>query len=173
MQIGYEDVGWIRLAQGMNQWWVLVDTVMNHRIPWKVAKVLTNWATIGFTRNLGFSSYCSELKVLIGLLGFIVDVVTFFSSGPYHEVCGWKWFPYTMFILSMSPAFPSVIFYLCLVSLSIVFSCFIWTSCYQYFSSCFLIVSDTKEMFPNKSKTACSITVIWISIPLFPVFLGR
>jgi hypothetical protein len=32
-EIGFEGVNWIHLAQDRNQWWVVVNTVMNHRIP--------------------------------------------------------------------------------------------------------------------------------------------
>jgi hypothetical protein len=31
--IGWEDVGWIHLAQDRDQWQALVDTVMNLRVP--------------------------------------------------------------------------------------------------------------------------------------------
>jgi len=32
-EIGWEGVGWTHLAQEGDQWWVLVNTVMNLRIP--------------------------------------------------------------------------------------------------------------------------------------------
>jgi hypothetical protein len=33
MELGLEGVNWIRLAQDQNQWRVLVNTVINHRVP--------------------------------------------------------------------------------------------------------------------------------------------
>jgi hypothetical protein len=32
-KIGCEDVNWIHLAQDRDEWWVLVNTVMNLRVP--------------------------------------------------------------------------------------------------------------------------------------------
>jgi hypothetical protein len=32
-EIGWEDVDWIHLAQDTDQWWVVVNTVMNLRVP--------------------------------------------------------------------------------------------------------------------------------------------
>jgi hypothetical protein len=31
-EIGWEDVDWIQLAQDRDQWWALVNTVMNLRV---------------------------------------------------------------------------------------------------------------------------------------------
>jgi hypothetical protein len=31
--VGWEGVDWIHLAQGRNQWWALVNTGMNLRVP--------------------------------------------------------------------------------------------------------------------------------------------
>jgi hypothetical protein len=32
-QVGWEDVDWMHLAEDRDQWWVLVNTVMNLRVP--------------------------------------------------------------------------------------------------------------------------------------------
>jgi hypothetical protein len=31
-EIGYEDLGWIRVGQDRDQWWAVVNTVMNFRV---------------------------------------------------------------------------------------------------------------------------------------------
>jgi len=33
IEVGWEDVDWIHLAAGRDQWWSLVNTVMNLRVP--------------------------------------------------------------------------------------------------------------------------------------------
>jgi hypothetical protein len=33
MEKGWEDVDWIHLAQDRDQWWALVNTVMNLQVP--------------------------------------------------------------------------------------------------------------------------------------------
>jgi hypothetical protein len=33
MQIGWVDVDWIHVAQNRNEWWALVNMVMNLRVP--------------------------------------------------------------------------------------------------------------------------------------------
>jgi hypothetical protein len=35
-EIVLEGVDWIYLAQGKDQWWALVDSVMNVHVPWTV-----------------------------------------------------------------------------------------------------------------------------------------
>jgi len=41
-EIGWEGVDWIHLAQDMDQWRVLVNTVMDLRVLGKVGSFLTN-----------------------------------------------------------------------------------------------------------------------------------
>jgi hypothetical protein len=33
MEIGRENVDWMYMVQGMDKWWVFVNTVMNIRVP--------------------------------------------------------------------------------------------------------------------------------------------
>ena len=35
------DMDWIKLAQDRNRWWVLVNAVMNLRVPYNVGNFLT------------------------------------------------------------------------------------------------------------------------------------
>jgi hypothetical protein len=32
-EVGWEDVGWMHLAQDRDKWWALVNTVMNIQVP--------------------------------------------------------------------------------------------------------------------------------------------
>jgi hypothetical protein len=41
-EVGLEDVDWIHLAQDMDQWRVLVNTVMNLQVPYKAENFLTS-----------------------------------------------------------------------------------------------------------------------------------
>jgi hypothetical protein len=51
-QKGWEDVDWIHLVHDMEQWWALLNTVMEFRIPLKAGN-LTIWVSIIFSkRNL-------------------------------------------------------------------------------------------------------------------------
>jgi hypothetical protein len=45
-------VDWIHLAQVRGQWWALVDTVMNLRVPYKVGNFMTSLVTISFSRGV-------------------------------------------------------------------------------------------------------------------------
>jgi hypothetical protein len=40
-ETGWEGVDWIHLAQDRNQWWALVNTVMNLPFPQKMGNFLT------------------------------------------------------------------------------------------------------------------------------------
>jgi hypothetical protein len=39
-EIAWEGVDWMQLAQDRDQWWGLVNTIMNLRVPWKCRKFL-------------------------------------------------------------------------------------------------------------------------------------
>jgi hypothetical protein len=41
-EIGWEGVDWIHLAQDRDQWWALVNTVMNFGVPEKARNFLTS-----------------------------------------------------------------------------------------------------------------------------------
>jgi hypothetical protein len=50
-EMGWCGVDWIDLAQDMDQWRALVNTVMNRRVPENVGKFLSGCATGGFSRR--------------------------------------------------------------------------------------------------------------------------
>jgi len=50
-KIGWEGLDWMQLAQDRDQWWALVNTVMNLRVPWKPENFLTSWISITFSRR--------------------------------------------------------------------------------------------------------------------------
>jgi hypothetical protein len=49
-EVGWEDVDWIHLTQDRNQWWALVNMVMNLWFPYKM-NVLTIRVTVSFSRR--------------------------------------------------------------------------------------------------------------------------
>jgi hypothetical protein len=50
-EIGWKDVGWTHLTQDKYQWRVLVNTVMNLRIPLQAGNFLTSWVTSNLSRR--------------------------------------------------------------------------------------------------------------------------
>jgi hypothetical protein len=44
-----DDVGWIHLAQVRDQWWALINMLMNFRVSLNMANFLTSSTTISFT----------------------------------------------------------------------------------------------------------------------------
>jgi len=40
-EIGWVVVNWIHLAQDLGQWWALMNTVINLRVPYKAGNFLT------------------------------------------------------------------------------------------------------------------------------------
>jgi hypothetical protein len=50
-EIGWGGMDWIDLAQDMDQWRDLVNTVMNLRVPQNVGKFLSGCASGGFSRR--------------------------------------------------------------------------------------------------------------------------
>jgi len=51
---GWEGVDRIHLAHDRDQWWVLVNMVMNLWVTWKAQNFLTSWMTISFSRRMLF-----------------------------------------------------------------------------------------------------------------------
>jgi hypothetical protein len=49
--MGWGGVGWIELIQDKDQWWALVNTVMNLWVSKNVVKLLSNWTAGGFSRR--------------------------------------------------------------------------------------------------------------------------
>jgi hypothetical protein len=50
-EIGWDGMDWIDLAQDMDQWRALVNTVMNIRVPWNAGKFLSGCTTGSFSRR--------------------------------------------------------------------------------------------------------------------------
>jgi hypothetical protein len=50
-EIGWDGMDWIDLAQYRDQWRVLVNTVMNLRVPYNAGKFLSSCTTGGFSRR--------------------------------------------------------------------------------------------------------------------------
>jgi hypothetical protein len=48
--IRWGSVDWIVMAQDRDQWWVLVNMVMNFQVPHSVGKCFSGHATGGFSR---------------------------------------------------------------------------------------------------------------------------
>jgi hypothetical protein len=42
MEIGWQGMDWMQLAQDRDQWRALMNTVMNHRVPQKAENFLTS-----------------------------------------------------------------------------------------------------------------------------------
>jgi hypothetical protein len=73
-EIEWNDMDWIDLAQDKDQWRVLVNTVMNLRVPQNAGKFLSSCTTDNFSRRgsaLGASDLCifnpctSDVTVLL------------------------------------------------------------------------------------------------------------
>jgi hypothetical protein len=50
-KIGWGGIDWIDLAQDRDHWRVLVNTVMNHRVPQNAGKFLSSCTISGFSRR--------------------------------------------------------------------------------------------------------------------------
>jgi hypothetical protein len=50
-RIGWDGIYWIDLAQDRDQWWALVNAVMNLRIPYNASKLLSSCTIGGFSRR--------------------------------------------------------------------------------------------------------------------------
>jgi hypothetical protein len=53
-EMGWEGVNWIHLAQDIDQWWVLLDTVMNLQLPYYAGNFLSSETTVSFSRKTRF-----------------------------------------------------------------------------------------------------------------------
>jgi hypothetical protein len=51
-EIGWESVVWMHVAHDKDQWWTLVNTIMNRQVSQKAGNFLTSRGTISFSRNL-------------------------------------------------------------------------------------------------------------------------
>jgi hypothetical protein len=47
----WDGMDWIDLAQDREQWRALVNTVMNHQVPYNVKKFFSSWTTGCFSRR--------------------------------------------------------------------------------------------------------------------------
>jgi hypothetical protein len=59
-EIGWGGMDWNRLAQDMDKWRALVNTVMNLQILRKVGKFLSSWTTSGFSLRTQFHGVSFE-----------------------------------------------------------------------------------------------------------------
>jgi hypothetical protein len=50
-EVGWEGVDWIHLVQDKDQWWALVNIVINLRVPYKAGNFLTSWVTLNLSRR--------------------------------------------------------------------------------------------------------------------------
>jgi hypothetical protein len=50
-EVGWVGMDWIDMAQDRNRWRVLVNTVMNLRVPQNAENFLTSWGTVSFSRR--------------------------------------------------------------------------------------------------------------------------
>jgi hypothetical protein len=50
-EIVWEGVDWMNVSQGRDQWWAVVNTVINFRVPQKAGNLLTSWVIISFSRR--------------------------------------------------------------------------------------------------------------------------
>jgi hypothetical protein len=53
-EIGWDGMYWIDLAQDRDQWWALVNTVMNLQVPENAGKFLNSCAIGGFSGRAQF-----------------------------------------------------------------------------------------------------------------------
>jgi hypothetical protein len=51
---GWDAADWIRLDQKRDEWWALVNTVMNLQIPQNKGNFWTNGGTVGFSKRTLF-----------------------------------------------------------------------------------------------------------------------
>jgi len=49
-----EGMDWMHIVQDREQWWALVNKVMNLQVPWKSGNFLTRLVTISFSKRVLF-----------------------------------------------------------------------------------------------------------------------
>jgi hypothetical protein len=50
-EVGWGDVDWIVLAQDMNRWKALVNSVLNLRVPWNTGKLSSSLTSSGLSSS--------------------------------------------------------------------------------------------------------------------------
>jgi hypothetical protein len=50
-EVGWDDVDWIGLAQDMNRWRALVNSVLNLRVPWNAGKLSSGLTSTGISSS--------------------------------------------------------------------------------------------------------------------------
>jgi hypothetical protein len=50
-EVGWDGVDWVDLAEDRDQWWALVNMVMNLQVPWDAGKFLSNCTIGSFSRR--------------------------------------------------------------------------------------------------------------------------
>jgi hypothetical protein len=53
-EVGWGDVDWIGLVQDKNRWRALVNSVLNHRVPYNAGKLLSGYTTGGLSSSAQF-----------------------------------------------------------------------------------------------------------------------
>jgi hypothetical protein len=62
-EIGWEVLYWTHLAQDKDQWWALVNMVINLQIPWKAGNFFTSWVSISFLEGLCSMQLVTGIKL--------------------------------------------------------------------------------------------------------------
>jgi hypothetical protein len=104
-EMGWGDVDWIGLAQDRNRWRVVVNSVLNLRVPWNAGKLSSGLTSRGFLSSaqlhrasqLEFSCLTVSTKTIsnskvyktLHIILVLVHVVMIITSKIYHILSSW------------------------------------------------------------------------------------
>jgi hypothetical protein len=91
-EIGWDGVDWIALAQDRDKWRVLVNSILNLRVPWNAGKLLSGCTT-------GDLSSSAQLHTVRGQIWFFVSVGAWHSS-PLKNVKAGFWGPVSSLVFT-------------------------------------------------------------------------